>query len=66
MIAGLRYEMSATNGTLVEGSEPNLAVVGNVGSPDQRPVTIGGSMPAGRAGTSGATASATRTLTVTF
>lgn len=64
-VNGLRYTLDTTNGTLVAGAEPTAGSSTSIGSPDTRPVTINGNMPAGQAGNSG-TGSATRTLTVTF
>ncbi|MBA2965315.1 MULTISPECIES: spore coat protein U domain-containing protein [Ramlibacter] len=67
VLAGLRYALTATNGTRTNGAAPVLGTAGDIGTPDTYPVTVNASMPAGQAGTgpSGA-ASATRTLTVTF
>lgn len=67
VLAGLRYELTTTNGTAVAGDAPVIATPGDIGTPDVYPVTIGGSLPAGQAGTdtSGA-ATELRTLTVTF
>lgn len=67
VLAGLRYSLTAANGTLVSGSAPVLATPNDLGTPDIRPVTINGSVAAGQAGTKTAgTVSHIRTLTVTF
>jgi hypothetical protein len=67
VLAGLRYSLTATNGTRTNGVAPVLGTPGDVGTPDTYPVNVGGSMPAGQAGAGASgTYTATRTLTVTF
>lgn len=67
VLAGLRYSLTATNGTAVPGTAPDLTVANDIGTATVRPVTIDGTMPAGQAGTdSSGQQSHVRTLTVTF
>jgi hypothetical protein len=67
VIAGLRYSLTATNGTVSTGTAPDLAVANDLGTPTVRPVLIDGTMPAGQAGTdSSGPQTQVRTLTVTF
>lgn len=67
ILAGLRYSLTATNGTRTSGVAPVLGTPGDVGTPDTYPVNVGGSMPAGQAGEGASgTYTATRTLTVSF
>jgi hypothetical protein len=67
VLAGLRYALTAANGTRSNGVAPVLATAGDIGTPDTYPVNVGGSMPSGQAGAGASgTYTTTRTLTVTF
>lgn len=64
-IAGLQYTLSATPGTRVPGTAADTTTIG---SADTIPVVLGGSMPAGQAGSGagGAATPVTRTLILTY
>ncbi len=65
VIAGLQYTLSATAGTRTTGTAATATVLGTA---DEVPFTLSGSMPASQpgAGAGGTAVTTTRTLTVTF
>lgn len=65
VIEGLQYTLSVTAGARTGGT---AASVTTTGTPDEVAYTVGGTMPAGQAGTGagGTVQTATRTLLVTF
>ena len=69
VLAGLLYNITATPGTVGAGSAATAGpagVGGSIGTPDSRPFSITGTMPAAQAGDASASATQVRTLTITY